>query len=689
MNRLAHATSPYLLQHKDNPVDWHEWGEETLAQAKAEDKPIFLSIGYSACHWCHVMAHESFEDPATAALMNQLFVNIKVDREERPDLDSIYMQAVVALTGQGGWPMSIFLTPAGAPFYGGTYFPPRPAHGMPAFQQVLRGVHEAWQNRREQVLDSGRDLLAHLRQSESLDLAAPEGELNLGPLQAAVKGLWSQFDWRNSGWGGAPKFPQPMTIEFLLRYHALTGEATPLEMATKTLRAMANGGMYDQLGGGFHRYATDAIWLVPHFEKMLYDNAQLARVYLHAWQLTSDPDFRRIVEEILDYALREMTDPSGGFYSSQDADSEHEEGKYFVWSAAEIDDPLFKDYYGVTARGNFEGKNILYVASDDDTVARRFNLTPAEARARRDAVKRRLFTLRQERVKPGTDDKVLAAWNGLLLAAFAEAARALDRADYLQAAIRNADFLLSTLRAPAGRLHRSWLNNSPSPVGVLPDGGGVRGGGFLEDYANVAEGLLALYEATFDSRYFLAARELMDYSLAHFRDPRGGFFDTSDDHETLVTRPKDIQDNATPSGNAMAATVLLKLAALTSETRYADLATAALRAIQPLLAQHPTAFAQWLCAASFGLGEPKEIAFVGDPAQEAVRALLAVTFNAYRPFKVVALKRPGEASPIPLLAGREQIKGQATAAVCYNFACRLPVTEASALKEQLDEKLTR
>ena len=689
MNRLAHETSPYLLQHKNNPVDWYPWGPEALAKAKAEDRPIFLSIGYAACHWCHVMEGESFEDPDTAALMNELFVNIKVDREERPDLDSIYMNAVVAMTGQGGWPMSVFLTSDGVPFYGGTYFPPRPAHSLPSFQQVLRGVHEAWANRREQVLEGGRSVLDHLRQSESPGLPPGGGELSSDTLQTAVKTLWSQFDWRDYGWGGAPKFPQPMTIEFLLRYHHLTGESTPLEMAVKTLRAMRRGGMYDQLGGGFHRYATDATWLVPHFEKMLYDNAQLARAYLHAWQVTGDPDFRRVTEEILDYVLREMTDASGGFYSSQDADSEGEEGRFFVWSSHEIDEALgadaalFQEYYGVRAKGNFEGKNILHVASDLETTARKFNLTPDEARTHLDSVRRTLFALREKRVKPGLDDKVLAGWNGLMLAVFAEAARALDRADYLRAAVANADFLLATMRAPDGplRVRRSWRDHRQGDPPAAPTGNG-----YLEDYANVAEGLLALYEATFDARYFTAARELIDYALAHFRDPKGGFFDTSDDHETLVTRPKDVQDNAVPSGNAMAATVLLKLTLLTAEMRYAEIAADALRAVQPILTQHPTAFAQWLCAAAFALGEAREVALVGDPARDDMRALLQVIFGSYRPFKVVALKRPGEASPVPLLASREQIGGKATAAVCFNFACRLPVTEAAMLKEQLEEK---
>ncbi len=680
-NHLIHETSPYLLMHAYNPVDWYAWGPEALNKAEAEDKPIFLSIGYSACHWCHRLREESFEDPATAALMNQLFINIKVDREERPDLDSIYMNAVVALTGQGGWPMSVFLTPDGIPFYGGTYFPPTPRHGLPSFTQLLQGIHEAWVNRREEVLQGGREVLAHIRQEMAVGGAE---ELSRETLQAAVKALWSQFDWRDAGWGRAPKFPQPMTIEFLLRAHTLTGEATPLEMAVKTLQAMARGGVYDQLGGGFHRYSTDALWLVPHFEKMLYDNAQLARVYLHAWQLTGEAEFRRVAEETLDYVRREMTDSAGGFYSSQDADSEGEEGKFFVWAAQEIDArlgaagasspparadarpdgafgaeaALFKEAYGVRPGGNFEGGNILHLT--------------AEAPERLSAARRILFEAREQRVKPGLDDKVLAAWNGLMLAALAEAARVLNRADYLQAAIANADFLLAQMRQADGRLYRSWRRGTASL------------NAYLEDYANAADGLLAVYEATFDARYFIAARELVDFALAHFTDAQGGFFDTSDDHETLVTRPKDVQDNATPSGSAMLVTVLLKLAALTGDEHYAQVAETSLRSIQPVLARYPTGFAQWLTALSFALGQPKEIALIGDATQSDTQALLEVVFGQYRPFKVVALKRPGEASPVPLLEGREQRAGRATAAVCYNFACRLPVTSAEELEAQLN-----
>jgi uncharacterized protein YyaL (SSP411 family) len=674
-NRLATETSPYLLQHADNPVDWYAWGEEALRRARQEDKPIFLSIGYAACHWCHVMEHESFEDPAVAAIMNELFINIKADREERPDLDDIYMKAVVAITGHGGWPMSVFLTPAGVPFYGGTYYPPVPRGGMPAFADVLRAIAAAWRDRREEIERSGAGLLDILRRGEGH--GAPAAALSAGTLDAALAGLERQYDLAHGGWGGAPKFPQPMTIEFLLRIHARTGQQSALTMAGSTLTKMARGGIYDQLGGGFHRYATDAIWLVPHFEKMLYDNAQLARVYLHAWQVQGAPLFRRIAEETLDYILREMTHTAGGFYSSQDADSEGEEGKFFVWTAEELreilgsDAALFSEAYGVTERGNFEGKNILHLAEEPEVLADRHSLHVDEVVRRLEAARRTLFLRRETRVHPGLDDKVLAAWNGMTLAAFADAARILDRPAYRVAAERNAAFMLEAMQTPDGRLLRAWR------------AGTARLNAYLEDYAGVVDGLLALYEDTFDARWFVEARRLADVMIARYRDPAGGFFDTSDDHEALAVRPKGIQDNATPSGNALAATVLLRLAALTGEGTYRDLAEGALRLAQPLLAQYPTAFAQWLSAHDFALARTREIAIVGDPDAPDTRALLNVVRAAYRPHQVVALGRPGEQQRVPLVAGRAPLDGHATAFVCENFACNLPVTNPEALKAQL------
>ncbi|MBI5034677.1 MAG: thioredoxin domain-containing protein [Chloroflexi bacterium] len=675
-NRLINETSPYLLQHAHNPVDWYPWGVEALQKAKAEDKPIFLSCGYSACHWCHVMRGESFEDDETAKILNANFVPIKIDREERPDLDSIYMNAVVAMTGQGGWPMSMFLSPEGVPFYGGTYFPKTARYGMPAFSDLLRAIITAWNapRRREELLAGGERVLDAIRQSESL--SSQDAPLQTPTLDQATQGIQQSFDWTYGGWGRAPKFPQPMTIEFLIRRYVATHNELLLKTITKTLDAMARGGMYDQLGGGFHRYATDEIWLIPHFEKMLYDNAQLTRVYLHAWQITRNDFYRRIVQETLDYVAREMTDPRGGFYSTQDADSEGHEGKFYVWSIEEIravlgdDTPIFIDRYGVTPQGNFEGKNILHVTRDLDVVAAMHYVVENEIEQRLKAARQKLFAVREQRVKPARDEKVLTAWNGLMLAAFAEAARVLQRDDYRAIAERNANFLLTGMITEENRLHRSWKQ------------GDARLNGYLEDYANLSEGLLALYETTFDARWFVAARELANAMLAHFADPRGGFFDTSDDHETLVTRPKDLQDNAVPSGNAMAVTVLLKLNAFTGDNRYGDAAEHALKNIQVVLPQAPLGFTQWLSALDFALGHPKEIAIIGTP--DTARELLKVVWGTYRPNQVVALHPADGHSPIPLLENRTQRDSKATAYVCQNFACKLPVTEPTALAQQLD-----
>jgi uncharacterized protein YyaL (SSP411 family) len=660
-NRLANETSPYLLQHADNPVDWYPWGEEALQKAKQEDKPIFLSIGYSACHWCHVMAHESFEDERVAAILNEHFVSIKVDREERPDLDRIYMSAVQAMTSNGGWPMSVFLAPDGQPFYGGTYFPPTRRYGMPAFTDVLLTMADAWQNRRQELIESGKELVAALERQ-----SAVRKDVEREPLRTAFENLWQQFDRVYGGWGDAPKFPQPMALEFLLRYYCTTGDKSALQMITRTPEAMARGGMYDQLGGGFHRYSVDDHWPVPHFEKMLYDNAQLARVYLHAWQVTGEPFYRTIAEETLDYVAREMTDANGGFYSTQDADSEGEEGKFFLWTAAEIRQALGDEAealmaaYGVTETGNFEGRNILAFVGDLDQ-------RPALTEARH-----KLFAAREQRAHPGRDEKVLTAWNGLMLAAFAEAARTLGREDYQQVAERNAEFLLRELRREDGRLLHSWKD------------GQARFNGYLEDYGYLIEGLLELYQTTFKPRWYLAARELADVMIEHFSAPGGGFFDTSDDHETLITRPRELQDNATPSGNAMAAVVLLRLSGLSGESRYAELARRSLSRVQPLLARYSLGFGQWLIALDYALAHTCEIAIVGDPGAADTRALLDVCRTGYRPHQVLALGAPdNEVSAISLLQGRNQIEGRATAYVCSDVTCRSPVTDPAALQALL------
>lgn len=675
-NRLAQESSPYLQQHGSNPVDWFPWGAEALARALAEDKPIFLSIGYAACHWCHVMEHESFEDAATAEILNRNFVCIKVDREERSDLDSIYMQAVVAMTGHGGWPMSVWLNPQREPFYGGTYFPPERRHGMPGFKELLRNLAEAWQQRRGELQENARAMLEHLRSPAAAGGAA--GALpDAGLLPQALQAVLQSFDWSNGGWGAAPKFPQPMTIEFLLRQHARSADPLALEMAERTLQAMAAGGMYDQLGGGFHRYAVDDHWLVPHFEKMLYDNAQLARVYLHAFQVTGKPLYKRIVEETCDYLLREMTEPGGGFYSAQDADSEGEEGRFFVWSVAEVreilqaDALLFMEAFDVTAGGNFEGHSILHVQVPLALLAEKYKLAEDEVESRLARARMQLWAVREQRIKPLRDEKVLTAWNGLALAALAEAARVLGRADYLLAAQRNAEFVLGTLHTANGRLLRTWRAGSPAKLNA-----------YLEDYANYADGLLELYQATFEERWFVAARQLADAMLEHFADDSGGFFDTSADHEQLITRPKDLQDNAVPGGNGMAAGVLLRLAAYTADARYSSAAEHVLARVQASAARYPTAFAQTLQALDFYASAPAEVALVGPLQDSGMAELLAELREPYRPHQVLALLQPLAGSAIPLLHGRVQLGGQATAYVCRNFACQLPVTTRAALHRQ-------
>jgi uncharacterized protein len=688
VNRLAGETSPYLLQHAHNPVDWFPWGPDALARSRLLDRPIFLSIGYAACHWCHVMERESFEDEATAAFLNERFIAIKVDREERPDLDQIYMGAVQAMTGSGGWPMSVFLTPEGRPFYGGTYFPDSPRHGMPSFRQVLEGIDRAWREQRSDIEQSAASLVGQL----SGQARSPTTGATPTPavLDTAVELLQRGFDAANGGWGGAPKFPQPMTIEFLLRRGA-AGDAGALTTARRSLDAMADGGIRDQLGGGFHRYATDAVWLVPHFEQMLYDNGQLARVYLHAWALTSDVRYRAVAIGTLDYMLRELTTDDGAFAASQDADTEGVEGSTFTWRADEVRDALgedaglFSTAYGVTDGGNWEGTTILSRVRSAADLAKLYAIPAAAVEERLGRARATLLAARARRPQPARDDKALAAWNGLAIGAFADAARLLalvndgaahaaDAARFRAAAERAADAILRGLLAEDGRLARSWKD------------GRATGQGVLEDYADLADGLLALYEATFDERWFTAARALADAILERFADPEGGFYDTATDHERLVTRPKDTQDNATPSGGAMATLVLLRLAALTGEGRYRDAAERALEVITPYTTRYPTAFAMWLQATDFALASVAEVAIVGDLEDGATRALLQVASGGFTPNRVVAASalEAGETA-VPLLEDRERVGSRPTAFVCRSFACRLPVTDPDALREQLAE----
>ncbi len=689
-NRLAGETSPYLLQHAHNPVDWYPWGPEALERARLLDRPIFLSIGYAACHWCHVMERESFEDQTTAAVLNEHFVAIKVDREERPDLDAVYMEAVQAMTGAGGWPMSVFLTPAGRPFYGGTYFPDTRRHGMPSFRDVLAGVEGAWRERRTELEQSAATLTEHV--DRRVRLSDGETPVDEGLLAAAVATLDMQLDPEHGGWGSAPKFPQPMTIDFLLR-RAAAGDLRALPLARRTLDRMAAGGIFDHLGGGFARYATDAGWLVPHFEKMLYDNAQLARVYAHAWAHVDEPAYLRVAIATLDFAAREMTLPDGVFAASLDADTGGEEGATYTWTAPEVRDalvgagladdwPIVAEAYDVTEAGNWEGRVILHRVAGDAGLAERHGRTPDEVADVLGRARAVLLAARERRPQPARDDKALAGWNGLMLAAYADAATLLARdgdarlaasgARYLALAERAADRLLGVLRTPDGRFLRSWKD------------GRARHAGTLEDQACMAEGLVALYEATGDERWFTAARTTADAILLHFADPDGGFHDTADDAERLVARPRSLQDNAVPSGGAMTATVLLRLAALTGEGRYADAAEAAIGTVGATAAAHPTAFAQWLAAIDWQVGPVDEIAIIADPADPRAARLAAAARGApahlgWRPRQVIAIGPDPAASSVPLLQGRFSLRGVPTAFVCRGFACRQPVTEPEAL----------
>jgi uncharacterized protein YyaL (SSP411 family) len=675
-NQLINENSPYLLQHANNPVDWYPWGEESLTKARTENKPIFLSIGYAACHWCHVMEHESFEDPETAVLMNENFVNIKVDREERPDLDSIYMQATTAMTGSGGWPMSVFLTPDLRPFYAGTYFPPVRRYNMPAFKDVLLSLSKVWREERDEVDRVGSQVLQHIQPQM---LGQAENALSPETLEAATKSLLESYDWGYGGWGPAPKFPQSMTIEFLLR-RALTDSAQHeqiLKAFQHVLDAMSRGGMYDVVGGGFARYSVDNFWRTPHFEKMLYDNAQLALVYLHGYLITGEIRYRWVCEETLDFLLREMTHPQGGFYSSLDADSEGEEGKFYVWTHDEIqsilgpDFDFFKAAYGIAPQGNWEGKTILQRALDDSSLAARFKLDPEAVHTKLAESHSKLLEVRNTRIRPGTDDKVLVMWNALALLAFAEAARYLGRKDYLDAASRNARFLLDKLYI-TDRLLRSWRE------------GQAKHNAYLEDYAGLTLALLALYQSDPNPEWYTTALILADQMVAHFADPDGGFFDTRDDHEALLVRPKDIQDNATPSGNALAATALLQLATYGDRTKWRNVAEDMLASIQNAVLRYPTSFAQWLSAADFAVGLTREVAIIGDLEDPKTRALLKTLWKNYRPRQVTAISAypPGPGSPA-LLSDRPLLNNQPTAYVCQGFVCLQPVNLPDEMEAQL------
>lgn len=679
-NYLANASSPYLLQHAENPVEWHPWGTEALEKAKAENKPIFLSIGYAACHWCHVMAHESFEDPETAAFMNEHFVNIKVDREERPDLDNIYMQATIAMTGSGGWPMSVFLTPDLKPFYAGTYFPPVRRYNMPSFKEVLAGLSNAWANDRTEVEKTSNKVFEHL---DTKLRSTNEESLTPDHLESIAKAMQGAYYWGTGGWGDAPKFPQPMALEFLLHYSVSTKQTESLKLIEHCLKVMARGGMYDVVGGGFSRYSTDDHWRVPHFEKMLYDNAQLVCAYLHAWQVTHDPFYKRIVEETLAFIEKEMTHPQGGFYSSLDADSEGEEGKFYVWTLDEIREVLkeesdfFEAAYGVTAKGNWEGKTVPQRALDDTSLAARFKLDPETVPTKLALSHSKLYAARANRIRPGTDDKVLTSWNGLMLAAIAESARVLadvspQASNYLNLATRNAEFLITNLR-PDGKLRRSWRDGKTTHEV------------FLEDYAALILGLLELYQTDFNAQWFAAAKELADEMIEKFSDSNGGFFDTPNDGENLLFRPKDVQDNATPSGNALACEALLKLAAYTDDGKYRDIAEKALGLVTKFVMQYPLGFGRWLTAANLATGKMKQVAAVGEAGDPDFQRLIKAIRAEYRPGMVVAASSVSEKyNPPALLHDRPKMNGKATVYVCEGFVCKQPTTEVGTLIEQLN-----
>ncbi len=678
-NRLAQESSPYLQQHAHNPVDWYPWGPEALERARREDRPILLSIGYSACHWCHVMAHESFEDEATARLMNQNFVNIKVDREERPDLDAIYMEAVQAMTGRGGWPMTVFLIPDGRPFFGGTYFPPEDRHGLPGFRRLLESVATAYRERRQEVENSGERLREYLRQSTTVHPRPGLADLAVGD-QAALR-LVGQFDPQFGGLGGAPKFPQPSALDFLLRAYARLRNRVLKAPVETTLTQMARGGIYDQLGGGFHRYSVDAQWLVPHFEKMLYDNAQLVSVYLHAYQLTRNPEYRVVVEETLDYVRREMTAPEGGFFAAQDADSEGEEGRFFVWEWSELEALLGEDagvaaaYFGSSPAGNFEGKNILHRPRSDEEVAAERGLTVEALRERVGAIRARLFATRQRRVHPGRDEKILAAWNGLMLQAMAEGARALGRDADRLAAERAGAFALERLVTDRDvrRVYKDGTSHGPA---------------FLEDYAFLAAGLLALYEATFEPRWLAAARDLAERLLAQFYDADAGlFFDTPAEHEPLIARPRRLTDEAIPAGGSVAAEVLLRLSVLYGVEEWWRIGGRVLEATAPMLAQHPAAFGRLLGALEFYGAPHREVALVGNPRAEDTRALAAVVARDFRPDLVIALRDPAQPETLrmPLLQGRVAMDGGAAAYLCRDYTCDRPTGDPEELAQQLGD----
>jgi len=670
-NRLAKEASPYLHQHAHNPVDWYPWGSEAIEKAKNEDKPVFLSIGYSTCHWCHVMEHESFEDEKIAKIMNEHFVSIKVDREQRPDVDEIYMNAVIMMTGTGGWPLSVFLTPEGKPFYGGTYFPPRDAYGRPGFERVLLSVAGAWKNRRQELIGSAAKM-SELLQNQ----APPTSDSNFSPeiLNKAFASFQNSFDVVYGGFGTAPKFPQPTNLSMLLRYWHRTADNKALEMVEKTLDAMANGGIYDHVGGGFHRYSTDAQWLVPHFEKMLYDQALLSKVYLEAYQVTKKERYAQIAREIFNYVLRDMTDPAGGFYCAEDADSEGKEGTFYLWDIEQIDSVLeeeharlFKAYYGITNEGNFEeGKTILNISTSMEQIEKEFRKDRSAIENMLSAARAKIFQERGKRIRPHRDEKIITAWNGLMISSLAYGGAVLEEDKYTEAAKRSAEFILSTLRKN-GRLMRYYR------------GGQVVEKAFLDDYAFTVSALLDLYEATFDVKWLIEAKSLSDQMIELFADrEKGGFFLTGKDGEKLIARTKPGSDGAIPSGNSIAALALLKLGRLTMDQHFTELGSKVLEAFSRQLQQSPAYSAAMLRALDFRLGPTQEIIIVGKADSPDVKQMLKLIYSTFLSSSVVLLHEHGKENSalyniVPFIKNQTTIDGKATAYICENYVCKKPV----------------
>ncbi|MEW6180038.1 MAG: thioredoxin domain-containing protein [Chloroflexota bacterium] len=679
-NRLIHETSPYLLQHAQNPVDWYPWGEEALNKAKSEDKPIFLSIGYAACHWCHVMEEESFKDPLLASFLNKYFVSIKVDREERPDLDNLYMSAVVSMTGQGGWPMSVFLTPTLQPFYGGTYFPPVPRYGMPSFIEVLQGIQRVWQTERESIHSISEKITQYLQETNQWQ-AVNSPQIENTWLDQATQSLIQYYDRQNGGWGRAPKFPQPMVIDFLIHRYFRKNPQT-FEIVQHGLDMMQKGGLWDAVGGGFHRYSTDSRWLVPHFEKMLYDNALLAQAYLHAYLITGNLTYRRTCERTLEFILREMTHPQGGFYSSLDADSEGEEGKFYLWSKSEIiavlqEQPLrdiFTFTYPLPEEGNYEGKIILQSRASPVDIAQELNISADEYLSLLEKAYEKLLIYRSTRPRPNTDDKIIVSWNALALRAFAEAGYFLKRADFLQAARNNAAFLLDNMLIN-DTLYRTWRN------------GNCRTPAFLEDYAGLAVAMLVLYQFDGNPRWFTAAGKLIEYMLAEFRDPKGGFYDTPRTSSNLPVLPKYPQDNPIPSGNALAAHALILFSAFEENSPYFETAVSLLATLQQTAAEYPTAFAYWLQIQDFAAGPIQQIALIYPPHSPTdYRKWLNPTTTPYHPRRILAHTPTPASSDLPaILKTKSLLENRVTAYICQNFSCKQPLTDLDAYARTISE----